>query len=380
MARSRRSSFAPALRILAENVSILPATGGAVEDLQRPDAEEIEDSETRAADGDVQAIGETDPLGGPLSYVPTPPRPRRDCHLFRYFIDGSLRTYFIATGIQQGRTFPIELAQIGSACVFRRDDGTIRTHARKQKIILLAPKGPDGLSDDVWDAMEGALKGVFDFELRDTSQHGRKAGRRTDPRTHAGGIARRAMHKLEVEIIDSTDASDPPRGENTWAILDGGIRLGEFIDKSHLLAVAKSFDKSVRFYFGRKPRERFDITRLLKDLPPGHRTCAFFSDAQKRVVFWYVRLWDKIELDYPLMGVLKLEIGRPDQTPGDSDLINRLSSCIAAERAVTPYGKDNRWHCHLYPIYCAEHAIKSNFISHEALMGQIRWPQPTSPS
>jgi hypothetical protein len=82
----------------------------------------------------------------------------------------------------------------------------------------------------------------------------------------------------------------------------------------NLLAVAKSFDKSVRFFFGRKPRERFDITRLLKDLPPGHRTCAFFSDSQKRVVFWYVRLWDKVELEYPLMGVVKLEIGRHDQT------------------------------------------------------------------
>jgi hypothetical protein len=102
------------------------------------------------------------------------------------------------------------LAQIGSACVFRRDDRRIRTHARRQRIIFLAPKGPDGLSDDVWDAMEKALQGVSDFKLRDTSQHGREGGRRTDPRTHAGGIARRAMHKLEVEIIDSTDASDPP--------------------------------------------------------------------------------------------------------------------------------------------------------------------------
>jgi hypothetical protein len=100
MAEGRQSSFAPALRILAENVSILPATGGAVEDLQRPNAEEVEDAETRAADGDVQAIGETDPAGDPLSYVCTPPRPRRECHLFRYCIDGSLRTYFIATGIQ----------------------------------------------------------------------------------------------------------------------------------------------------------------------------------------------------------------------------------------------------------------------------------------
>jgi hypothetical protein len=177
----RLSSIAPALQILAQNVSILPATGGAVEDLQRPDAEELEDAEAGEADGDIQAIGETDPARTPLSYTATPPVPRPERHLFRYFIDGSLRTYFIATGIQQNRTFPIELAQIGSACIFRRDDGTVKTHARRRTTLILAPKGPDGLSEDVWDAMEKALRSIPEFKLRNTSQHERQGRRHTLP-------------------------------------------------------------------------------------------------------------------------------------------------------------------------------------------------------
>lgn len=221
---ARPTSIGPALRILAENVSILPATGGAVEDLQRPDADEIEDAEARATDGDVTAIGETEPPHDPLTYVATPAIPRPENHLFRYFIDGSLRTYFIATGIQQNRTFPIELAQIGSACVFRRDDGTLKTHARQRKILILAPKGPDGLSDDVWERVEESLRPHPEIVLRDTSQHGREGGRRTDPRTHAAGIARRAMHNIEVQIIGSTETGVPPRSDNSWAILDGGNR------------------------------------------------------------------------------------------------------------------------------------------------------------
>ena len=43
---------------------------------------------------------------------------------------------------------------------------------------------------------------------------------------------------------------------------------------------------------------------------------------------------------------------------------------------MTPHGRDNRWHCHLYPIFLAEQAIKNGFYSKDVLMGMIRWPQP----
>lgn len=52
-------------------------------------------------------------------YRPTPPIFRADKHLYRFFIDGSLRTYYLGTGIEGNRSFPIELAQIGYAVVKR---------------------------------------------------------------------------------------------------------------------------------------------------------------------------------------------------------------------------------------------------------------------
>jgi hypothetical protein len=39
-------------------------------------------------------------------YRPTSPLYRSQRHLYRYFIDGSLRTYYLATGIEGNRSFP----------------------------------------------------------------------------------------------------------------------------------------------------------------------------------------------------------------------------------------------------------------------------------
>ena len=52
-----RSSLESALRILAGHVSILPATGGAVEDLQRPDAEELDDADIILDEPDPVIMG-----------------------------------------------------------------------------------------------------------------------------------------------------------------------------------------------------------------------------------------------------------------------------------------------------------------------------------
>ncbi len=75
------------------------------------------------------------------------------------------------------------------------------------------------------------------------------------------------------------------------------------------------------------------------------------------MAFWYVRLREQGEVDYPLMGVVKVELPCPDRTPVASELIDLLSSTLVAERNVTPHGRDRRWHRHLYPIFQAEQAI-----------------------
>jgi hypothetical protein len=120
--------------------------------------------------------------------------------------------------------------------------------------------------------------------------------------------------------------------------------------------------------------QKKDITGILAGLPHAYRTAAF-SAYDGQVAFWYVRLREQREVDYPLMGVVKVELPRPDKSPVPAELADLISRALVAERNVTPYGLDRRWHCSLYPIYVAEQVIKSRFFSREVLMGCIKWPR-----
>ncbi len=365
----------PAVEALSKNIDILPAVGGAVEDLLLPDIDEIEDMLINAESREVTEFLETPAPDVRSIYRSTPPRYRAEQHLYRYFIDGSLRTYYLATGIEGNRSFPIELAQIGAAVMSRTDDGRVRPLARRQRILLLLPKGSLGVSDTVWKQLKQLDTADGSFEVIDTTERNAHAPMEATSetlRTRAGGIARNRMHKLEIEMIDRTDGL---RNDETWLILDGAVKLDEFIKTPHMIGVAKNFRKDPEFRFGRGSGKRLDITRVLAGLPYASRTAAFSAHGGK-VAFWYVRLREQKQMDYPLMGVVKVELPRPDQSPVDAQLADLISSTLVAERNVTPHGRDKRWHCHLYPIFLAEQAIKNGFYSQDVLMGTIRWPQP----
>lgn len=371
------ASISPLLDLLGKEVKILPATGGAVEELQHPDQEEIEDIVINKDVENVSAFAETPEPDPQNIYRSTPPLPRTKNHLFQFFIDGSIRTYFLGTGIEGTRSFPIELAQIGSVVVKRENDGQLTVLAHKQRILLLLPKQNQGISDTLWDQIREIDKPdyleVIDFTLPD-----RLADVRNDPRDKAGAKARSEMHKLEIKLIKSTDLY---RDKNTWLILDGAVKFVEediwnsWQDNPYLIGVAKSFRKDPIFQFGRRTSQRKDITSILAGLPHAYRTVAF-SAYDGQVAFWYVRLREQKELDYPLMGVVKVELPRPDKKPVSSNLADLISSALVAERNVTPYGLDRRWHCSLYPIHIAEQVIKNRFFSRDVLMGCIKWPKP----
>jgi len=128
----------PALELLGNNVKVLPATGGAVEELQHPDIDEVEDTLLNRETGAITDFAET-PTPSPANlYRPTPP-------LFRFFIDGSLRSYYLATGIEGRRSFPIQLAQIGAAVMERDDEGRVRCLKSEHRVLLLVPTGAQGL-------------------------------------------------------------------------------------------------------------------------------------------------------------------------------------------------------------------------------------------
>jgi len=234
------SSIAPLIEVLGQEIKILPATGGAIEDLQHPDQDETDD---RIINQDIEVVDsfaefpEPDPQ---KIYIPTPPLPRTTKHLFKFFIDGSIRTYFLATGIENNRSFPIELAQIGSVVIKRNDDGLLEVFSNKNRIILLLPKQNQGISDTLWSRINNIKKPewleVVDYTLPDNFSDFKK-----DPRDKAGAKARYEMHKLEIELISSTDNL---RNEQSWMIIDGAVKLTEFIQAPYLIGVAKSFSKN----------------------------------------------------------------------------------------------------------------------------------------
>jgi len=367
--------LAPFFRILNEEITILPAVGGAVEELLHPDQDEIEDVLIDKDGKEFSSFAEEPEPDISRIYRKTPPLPRQQKHLFRFFLDGSIRTYFLGTGIEGSRSFPIELAQIGAAIVKRDDDGNIKVHQHKQKVILLLPKQSEGVSDTLWQRIQKIKKPDF-FEIVDFTLPDPLTDTKKDPRDKAGAKARAAMHKLEIDLIRSTDSL---RSEDCWLILDGSVKFVEADlwdswrnSDPYIIGVAKSFRKDPVFHFGKRPSQRRDITSLLAGLPHAHRTVAFRAyDGQ--VAFWYVRLREQRELDYPLMGVIKVEIPRPDRTPIPAELADLISRALVAERNVTPYGVERRWHCSLYPIYVAEQVIKSKFYSRDVLMGCIQW-------
>ena len=365
----------PALELLAENVHVLPAIGGAMEDLEHPDVEELEDVLVNAEMRQISDFLETPTPDLNNLYRPTPPIFRTERHHYRYFIDGSLRTYYLATGIEGNRSFPVELAQIGASIMERDEAGNARPLEVRHRVLLLLPRGPVGVSDTLWHSLKRLDTPDGFFQVVDTTErtsHTPEEPTVENLRTRAGGIARNRMHRLEIALIQ---CSDEQRCDERWLILDGAVKLDEFIRAPHLIGVAKSFRKDPEFRFGRTHRSRRDISALLAGLPYAHRTVAFSAHGGQ-VAFWYVRLREQKELDYPLMGVVKVELPRPDEAPVEADLADLISRTLVAERNVTPHGRDRRWHCHLYPIFLAEEAIKNRFYSRDVLMGLVRWPKP----
>jgi hypothetical protein len=374
------SSLAPYLKLLSKEVKILPAVGGATEELLHPDIEEVEEAIVDRNIENVTSFGETPEPDPRCLYHPTPSLTRKQKNVYHFFVDGSIRTYFLGTGIEGRRSFPIEMAQIGAAVIERNEQGRIKVFRCQSKVILLLPKQNQGISDTLWGEIKRLPSSdyltIVDFTLPDPLSDAKK-----DPRDKAGAKARSEMHKLEIELIQATDSL---RNQDNWLILDGSVK---FTDKEiweswaqgsspHLIGVAKSFRKDPMFQLGRGSVKRLDLNSLLAGLAYAHRTSVFSID-DGRIAFWYVRLREQKEVDYPLMGVVKVEIPCPDKKPIPSDLADLLSCALVAERNVTPYGLDNRWHCSLYPIYQAEQVIKNRFFSKEVLMGSIRWPKPS---
>ncbi len=367
------SDVLQALQALGAQVDFLPATGGAVEDLDLPDIDERVDNWLNYQERIFESIIESPSTG---LYRRVEPIGRTVQHTFRYFLDGSLRSYFLGTAIEEDRDTPVHFAQLGAALVRRLDDGNVKVRRLEVEKALFLAK--NRLSQVAWDGVARACQKVG-IQIEDISQDDqitKHLSGQADLRNRTAGKVRYRMHMLETKIAL---AGLNELKDEEWLVVDGSllfeILLSQLCQREspRVIGVAKSFRRDPQFKVGKGVRaQRLNLTQLLAELKDCHRTAAFGA-RDGRVVFWYVRIRPQGAMDYPLMGVIKVEMANPSQGPVDTELVDFLSGCLVAERSVTPYGADRRWHACLYPIYLAEQAIKTSFLSDEVVRSGLRW-------
>ncbi len=137
---------------IAQEIEVLPAVGGAVEDLERPDFEEREDQAINEEERVFEMIFETGEGGRVSLYRPLEPIGRERDHRYRYFLDGSFRSYFLGTILERERESPVHFAQVGACLLRREDDGSVRREALEVRALLLV--GRQRLSDELWERLE----------------------------------------------------------------------------------------------------------------------------------------------------------------------------------------------------------------------------------
>lgn len=371
------AALRPALEVMAKEGEILPATGQALEDLMRPDQEEGYDRVRLGLErGDILDLVIETPNHD--LYVDCPPLDRQERHLFRYFLDGSARTYYIGNVVEGDRQTPVHVAQIGAAAVLRDEHGHMRVAAAEHHFVLLLNRDELSCGQQVEEAVEaaGARYEFVDLKEEDQQTDGVQAGK--EPRSRAAHKANWRMRVLEQRI-----AHNLSRQPGQWLVLDGGLGseyAKDWPEGRDYLAVVKSSYKELRFAVKTgRAKQTINTYQLLAGLKAGQRTLAF-GLREGLIATWYVRIRGPEHLEFPLMGVLRIELPNPSREGVPSDLINELSRALVAERSVSPHGRDPRWHAHLYAIYLAEQAVKNGFVSTEVLKAGMKWPtQPQDP-
>ncbi|MBI3922111.1 MAG: hypothetical protein HY318_11890 [Armatimonadetes bacterium] len=131
------ATLEPCLQALSQHCDILPAVGGAMEQMLQPDEEERDDEEITGGEGVVTQYAESPPPGTFETPIPCPSIGRTEQHRFRFFLDGAIRSYFLCTALERQRAVPVTMSQIGAALLHHRDDGRLDVHDVAPEILFL---------------------------------------------------------------------------------------------------------------------------------------------------------------------------------------------------------------------------------------------------
>lgn len=310
-----------------------------------------------------------------ISTVPTTGVDETVPSILTYFMDGSRRVFrFSDVILPDGRYYPVLAGQVGVAVLQRGGDRSItpmREHVRYENMLVF----PDTINQTDQGALRAELANrKLQFALA-TYPTGQAGG---NPNEDYISIGTKKildlMHDLELEAVRGM-MDDRDLRDDAMLVVDGSLQFRREVLRrnqfsitqlANVVGISKSFTPSQPVVGARSSKH---LGTYLQNLEYGQRTPVFkagHDEFENVLGVWYLRIRPRRMMSNPLAGIIKIEVlanGEEQENGLDRDRVDQLSALILSERNVTPYGSDNRWANHIYPIYLTELYLKSGFLS-----------------
>lgn len=305
-----------------------------------------------------------------------------DLSLFRYFLDGSRRTYKIGDVVTaNGQFLPIVAGQVGVG-VCERTDGRLKRFFLERENVLCIP-------DSIFSSEKIKLKNDLTRELNRFSIGAPFTilEYKPFPKDQSLGVIQERqenkpiakiqeeMMDLELKTLDSMVKHNLLK-PNSMLVIDGSLQFAKAdIDELfyNVVGISKSFNPNLSLI--KSKAGKAEIGSFLPKLKEGYRTPVYLynktlsNGMPRKIGAWYLRIRPINRVSNPLGGIVKLEKIAVEESEKnkdhgfDSGLINNISKSVYFERNATCYGLDTRWPSHIYAMYLTERYIKSSFLS-----------------
>jgi len=320
----------------------------------------------------VKKIGETDKGLKKSKYLKEYAIKIQGDTLFKYFLDGSRRTYKVDDIAFNNKIYPVVAGQIGVGVTYRENKDSFESFDIYNPLAISLPSvlNAGGKNDDLFfnhllekinqlnvlQKQNLKFKKILPYRYNISKENDKYEDR---------GVAKIQDEMIKLEKLTVKELVRLKKlNKNTFLIKDGSLEY-EW-DKSDLknissvksnyasvVGVSKAFNPESLSSYNKK------ISQIIADLPEHHRTPAFMYETTRipdvKFAVWYLRIRKTIN---PFDGVLKIEkilVWDKEEEDGlDSDEIDLISANIINERNPVCYGHDNRWAKHLYPVFLKE--------------------------
>lgn len=305
-----------------------------------------------------------------------------DKPLFRYFLDGSRRTYKVDDIAYDRKLYPVIAGQIGVAICERKNKHSFKAVKFKNPLVIAIPEKANAQTtigneqlyfnnlksklneQNILKNQKIKFSKILSYRCSAISEHDKYEDR---------GVAKiqNQMINYEQEIVREL-VREKKLKDDAFLVKDGSLEYTKTVESKELSQIKGNYDRVVGISKAFNPeslsKDVKDISRRIAELKVYHRTPAFMYQTERipdvKFAVWYLRIRKTIS---PFDGVLKIEkvlVREQQEEDGlDSDEIDLISANIINERNPVCYGTDNRWAKHLYPVYLTERYIKSQYLS-----------------